>query len=68
MLLKLLENVFTPTEPAEVEYFLDHGENGVALGTFWAICTEEGHSISGAAHRLVSDLVTRMEIELDEWC
>lgn len=62
-LLTLLTSVFTNSEKAEVQEFIDVGEYGLALETLIDIVIEEEKIISREASNLVYKLADKMLLD-----
>lgn len=62
-LLGQLLDVFTDSETAEIQDFIDAGEYGLALETLADIVIEENRKISGESMRLVFKLADAMQLD-----
>ncbi|MGM0562956.1 MAG: MafI family immunity protein [Pseudomonadota bacterium] len=62
-LLGQLLDVFTDSEKAEIQDFIDAGEYGLALETLADIVIEENRKISGESMRLVFKLADAMQLD-----
>ncbi|MDC8756612.1 MafI family immunity protein [Janthinobacterium sp. hw3] len=62
-LLRMLEEIFSAAEIAEVREFLDAGEYGLALDTLVDIVVEEGKRVDDDVALRVRMLATAMRLE-----